>query len=620
MEVQGLHDRYQKQAHGLEDVLVTVTEPAGMCAVCGIGMRVQKTVRHTGVTLAHGWFRVRETVYVCASGCKKEGRLVSARSLNLAKLLLPKSVAGYDVMVHIGLERFVHRRQRKEIRTDLERLHGIVLSTGEISGLGRRFLTYLEALHRRSAPALRAAMEADGGWPLHIDATGEDGRGTMVAAFAGWRGWVLGAWKAPTERAEFILPGIQNVAASFGAPCAIMRDLGRAMQEAADEFVQSLKETIPVLACHLHFLSDIGEDLLEEGHNQMRDLFRQAELLARLRAFVRQQGRNLGASIEQGRDGLGLWLAQPDHGHRIPDGVGGITTVRSLAQWVLDYRADGAGQGFPFDLPWLDLYCRCLQLCAAVQAFLHEPPADPKVKKSLEKLRQILRPVECDVPPLLSVGASLSKRAELFTELRAALRLEDKDATAGIDPEREVKKLNDVRSAVETLTASLRQRRPQRGPAKDMRQAIDLILSHLDRHGPHLWGHVIPIPKPAGGGVRLVDRTNNVLESFFHAIKHGERRRSGRKILTQDFERLPPAAALAMNLTHPDYVRIICGSFDRLADAFAELDAANRSRSIAAGASQNHTTMETASLSTRDKRLVRRPAMGNRIIAAAQSV
>ena len=75
-----------------------------------------------------------------------------------------------------------------------------------------------------------------------------------------------------------------------------------------------------------------------------------------------------------------------------------------------------------------------------------------------------------------------------------------------------------------------------------------------------------------------------------------------------------------MNLTHPDYVRIVCGSFDRLADAFAELDAANRSRSIAAGASQNHTTMETASLSTRDKRLVRRPAMGNLIIAAAQSV
>ena len=58
-------------------------------------------------------------------------------------------------------------------------------------------------------------------------------------------------------------------------------------------------------------------------------------------------------------------------------------------------------------------------------------------------------------------------------------------------------------------------------------------------------------------------RTNNELESLFHAMKHGERRRSGRKILTQDFEALPPAAALAQNLRHADYVHLVCGSLDR---------------------------------------------------------
>ena len=88
-------------------------------------------------------------------------------------------------------------------------------------------------LHRRSAPKLRAAFENDGGWPLHIDATGEDGRGTLLVAFAGWRRWVLGAWKIPTERADAILPKLQDVTSLFGAPCAIMRDLGRAVTEAA---------------------------------------------------------------------------------------------------------------------------------------------------------------------------------------------------------------------------------------------------------------------------------------------------------------------------------------------------------------------------------------------------
>ena len=65
----------------------------------------------------------------------------------------------------------------------------IALSSGEISVLSARFLAYLERLHHASAPALRTALVAqelkahssDGGWPLHIDATGEDGRGTLGA-------------------------------------------------------------------------------------------------------------------------------------------------------------------------------------------------------------------------------------------------------------------------------------------------------------------------------------------------------------------------------------------------------------------------------------------------------
>ncbi len=114
-----------------------------------------------------------------------------------------------------------------------------------------------------------------------------------------------------------------------------------------------------------------------------------------------------------------------------------------------------------------------------------------------------------------------------------------------------------------------------------------------------------------------MERTNNDLESLFHTIKHGERRRSGRKFLTRDFEVLPPAATLAANLRDPDYVRIVCGSLDGLAAAFAELDAANRSRSIAA-AMVPTTTIETASLSLLDKQFVRKPALGDRIMAAAQ--
>src|SRR6266853_5463576 len=134
-------------------------------------------------------------------------------------------------------------------------------------------------------------------------------------------------------------------------------------------------------------------------------------------------------------------------------------------------------------LPWLDLYGRCLRLSAAIEAFLLQPPADIKVRKALDKLRRIVRPVECEVPPFASIGTSLCKRSELFNQLRSALQLEDKHLPAGVEPQHPVRKLNDIQSAIGKLTASLRKQRPQRGPAKDTRHAIDLILSHLDRHG-----------------------------------------------------------------------------------------------------------------------------------------
>ena len=78
-------------------------------------------------------------------------------------------------------------------------------------------------------------------------------------------------------------------------------------------------------------------------------------------------------------------------------------------------------------------------------------------------------------------------------------------------------------------------------------------------------------------------------------------------------------ALSAVNLTRADYVEIVCGgSLDRLPAAFARLDAGNRSRSIAA-APPAPIPIETASLSSTDRRLIRIPAMTARIVAAAQA-
>ena len=626
-------ERLTQRLRGLGVQGVAVEETPGVCPLCGGPMLVQKSVSRLGRTLEHGVFEARETVHVCADGCQwPSGALVTRRAAALSERLLPRSMVGYDVLTFVGCQRFLEHRQRDETAAALRERYGLDLSSGEISRLALLFVDYLERLHEARSDALRDTLENDGGWPMHLDATGEDGRGTLLVVLAGWRQWVLGAWKIPTERADAITPHLREVVARFGAPCAIMRDLGRAMIRATDDLVAATELTIPILACHLHFLADVGKDLMEPAHDQLRELFRRFGVRPGLRALARDLGLGLGTGIEQARAGLAAWQEAPPEGHRLPEGPAGLASVRALAQWVLDYATDGHDQGFPFDRPYLDLYHRCTTARRAVDAYLRQPPAEGKTIKALHRLRAVLEPTLRE-DAFTQAAHVLTHRAELFEELRSALRLMPKPTGRREDlparPSNVTKalvELQDVHAAVDALAASLRERRPQRGPAQDTRQAIDLVLRHLDTHGEHLWGHAIPLPPHAGGGVRLVDRTNNRSEGFFHALKHGERRRSGRKILTHDFESLPAGAALAKNLNHSDYVAIVCGSLDNLPRAFAKLDAHDKSRALALPTGNQQPAKPTApsliasaSLPREDRALIRSDALRIRIVAAANS-
>lgn len=224
---------------------------------------------------------------------------------------------------------------------------------------------------------------------------------------------MLGAWKVPTERADAVLPRLRQVAERLGAPCAIMRDLGRAMTEAAATFVAKRKLRIPILACHMHLLRDVGSDLMRKVHDELRDRFRHFKVLPQLRSLARGLGRRLGRALPQAREGVERWIGRDDGSHRLlPDGDEGLGAVRALAQWVLDFPRDGLDQGFPFDVPMLDLFDRCLDLLA-------KAPCDAAVRKQAERLHRILRPVGSEVP-FDRIGRVLRARRDLFHELRDA--------------------------------------------------------------------------------------------------------------------------------------------------------------------------------------------------------
>lgn len=611
---------------------VVVNERPPGCSMCGGPVRVLKSFAHDVATLEHGAFCANETVYVCAARCRPPDRAHAIhRAASLAARVPPRKTVGYDVMVRVGLARFVEYRQREEIRALLQ-AEGISLSTGTISGLARRFLTYLERLHLARADRLREVFEADGGSPLHVDATVEQGRGTLLVAFAGWRRWVLGAWKLSTERADAILPRLHWVAKIFGPPCAVIRDLGRAVTEAVDDFVAELAIVIPILACHYHFLRDIGRDLLKPSHDQLRELVRRWKISTHLAALARDLGRHLGSHLAEAREGLVAWQEHVQEGHRLPEGRAGIACVRALTQWVLDFAADGHNDGFPFDRPYLDFYERGFQMRRAIDAYLRQPPTTREVARALRRLGRALDPLLHD-EKFAKAATTLNRRAGLFDRLREAIRLKPKqdereDKTMDTAPTtKAAAELRDICSEVLKLREWLQENRPARGPAEDQRKAIGIILRHLDVHGRYLWGHEIRLQNKTNGAevIRLADRTNNIEESWFHGMKHAERRRSGRKQLAQDMEQLPAAAAIARNLRCDDYVKVVCGSLDNLANVFAELDQHADAKSPddddadRTAHALDDDELISASLLRSERVLVRAPALHEKILAAALS-
>ncbi len=446
------------------------------------------------------------------------------------------------------------------------------------------------------------------GYPLHVDATGENGRGTLFVAYAGWRHWVLGAWKLPTECAEAILPHLQGVVADFGVPCAVVRDLGRAVTEAVTTALAG--RSVPVLSCQFHLLRDVGTDLLKDDHGRLQALFRELGVRTKLRKLARDLGRRLAPRVPALRMDVQQWIEQEG---RFPAGPAGLAVIRAMAQWALDYQDDTRHQGFPFDRPYLALYRRCDLLWRATTTLARRAPADAALRSALDRLRETLRPLQADAEAHQLVRR-LEARADLLDRLRAVLRL-DADADLGSresdrSPEALAKSLAETQRAFRSFVRDLRHHRATPRLRREERAMLDVVLSHLDRHGATLWGHVLASPQP--GTIRVVARTNNILEQFFHRLKHGERRRSGRKVLTHDFEVIPPGAALAANLSRPDYVTLVCGSIDDLPARFSAIDAAADRTALPDPAPE----LTRAALPLGDRRLVRRPAFRQRLLAA----
>lgn len=472
----------------------------------------------------------------------------------LARIVRPRQRFGYDLVVYVGLSRYLRRKQREEIRAELFRKRGITLSAGSVSNLCDRFLLYLEALHLVRSPDLKAAMQ-DYGYPLHIDATSEYGKGGLFVCMDGFRKWVLCAGKIESESEEHLKPFVERTVELFGAPIATVRDLGPPGKNAVAYLVE---RGVPDFVCHYHFLGAVGEKLFDKPYALLRNLLRQSQIRSDLRQLLKDMKRYRVKDQRKGRFGPG----------RIRE------DLLALVHWVVEGEGKKDAM-YPFGLPHLEFFQRCRSAMQRVDTWVPTPRSQAE-RRALRHLESITGRLEKDERFKDAVGR-LEKGWQAFTQTRNTLRLTDAELPRGDNryhqinlPALEAQRLKEIEKQVERYLKDLRKCVGNESRTKPT-TPHGIILKYYNKYKAKLFGHPV-IRDNDGTVIAVVERTNNVDEHFFGNEKQQLRRRVGRAHLGRDLEDQPAQAALAANLRHPDYVRIICGSLDHLHNAFGNLD------------------------------------------------
>lgn len=527
-------------------------DEAMACPLCGGGLRIIKTRHRRVISLAHGPFEARELIKQCRNRC-----CPPLRSATLAQLIKPGRKYAYDLVVYVGLARYIAGLQREEIERLLRDEHGIEVSDGSVTELSDLFLGYLEALHIARAPALREALGDD--YPMHLDATCERGKGGLFVCISGWkdRQWVLWAARVHSESGANLTPVVDKAVSLFGKPICTMRDLGEGCANAVAPLQQA---GVLDLVCHYHFLAAVGRSLFKRLYDKLQELLRNNGIRTEMRALLRDMRKYSSVDRTQERFGRGTIREE----------------LKALVLWILE--GDGHSEPpFPFSLHHLDFAQRCQQAQQKADSWVPRSRTAPE-RRALACLDRLVEQLDT-VQHFKSTLKELETRRAAFCELRQVLRLSNAELPRGDRRTAqehltglELSRLEQIKQAVDHYTKTIEGRITAREKrAKKQNSSYSIILRYLRQYGPHLFGH--PSKRDENGNVvDVANRTNNIAEHFFGNQKQQLRRRVGRGQLGRDLEKQPAQVALVTNLQDPEYVRQLAGSLDQLPAAFAAID------------------------------------------------
>ena len=511
-------------------------------------MLVQKTKERKIVTLHLGTFllyEVRKYCPVCSA---------IYRCTKIDNLVAPGSNFGYDILEYIGRAVWSDLKTVEKIRNELVQKN-VSISEREIAYLAKKFVACVIEAFDDQKEEIRTFLHKGGGYFLHFDSTHPNqGSSHLMCAIAEEVSekvsMVLGSAKLPTESIDTVTKFLRGIKEKFGDPLAGISDMLASNLTAFREVFPS----VLLLFCHFHYLRDLGKDLFSHENVRLNGFLETYDSHKRLKRFV----KDCKAKIEA--DPLLVkylnWTEKEYQPSQIlPD----VVAAYFMGVWILNYKQDLHGYGFPFDRAHFSYLQRMKKVW--------EHLSTHQIKStSLKELESFLGCLFGD-PSFEKVMTSMEQKVQNFDRIRDIMRIAPKAGKKGLNDdgeecdmtlmEEELKKFLDSPAIQDNKDSSYRKMGKQ-----------------MKKYWKMLFAKPIEV-KAANGEIVLVfpQRTNNVMERLFREFQRNECKRTGSNTLNRRVQAMIAETPMMKNLNSPEFMKIILKDEKTLANRFAALTA-----------------------------------------------
>jgi hypothetical protein len=286
-----------------------------------------------------------------------------------------------------------------------------------------------------------------------------------------------------------------------------------------------------------------------------------------LRSLLRQKAKYWEKKIGDPSPAVADLQASIDNG-QLPAGTDApspTVTTYVLIQWLFASSKESAGYGFPFDRPHVAFYRRLRELHRLLGGMKEmDRGGDAKANRPFGQLWMLLETAMGD-EALHTAVAGLEAKAEVFDQLREALRIALPEGTNGLNDDGDDEDLPSIERRVRAFRDGIiREERRKKTYAS--------MIQQIDKYWDKLFADPIVV-KTANGTFTIVpQRTNNVLERWFRGEKRRERKQNGAISLNRTLKTILAETPLVRNLQNEEYYRIILNGCSTLEERFSEID------------------------------------------------